>query len=79
MARVFRTPLTTILGTLDLIRDGAFDKLEPKKKTKLVENAYAKAKKLNEYISYSICNNRHCLDNTCKIHFLDKKTISQKS
>ncbi|MDO8512442.1 MAG: hypothetical protein Q7S57_04165 [bacterium] len=71
MARVFRAPVTSIIGTLDLLRDGIFDKLDDKKKAELLNNAYAKAKKLNEYINYSICNDRHCMDNTCKIHFPD--------
>lgn len=69
MARVFRKPVTTIIGTLDLLRDGVFDQLDEQKKTELLENTYAKAKKLNEYINYSICDDRHCMDNTCKIHF----------
>lgn len=71
MARLFRTPVNTIIGTLDLLREGAFDKLDEEKKTELLNNAYAKAKKLNEYINYSICDDRHCMDNTCKIHFPD--------
>ena len=69
MARVFRTPVTTIIGTLDLLREGIFDKLDDQKKAELLEITYAKAKKLNEYINYSICDDRHCMDNTCKIHY----------
>lgn len=69
MARVFRKPVSSIIGTLDLLRAGVFDKLDKRKKAALLKETYSKAKKLNEYINVSICDDRHCLDNTCKIHF----------
>lgn len=71
-ARVFRRPLSTIIGTLDLIREGVFDKLDPRKKQELLENTYAKAKKMNEYINFCICDEKNCMDNTCNIHHSNK-------
>lgn len=71
-ARVFRDPLTTIIGTLDLMREGVYNKMDETQKKRLLEKAYNKAQKMNAYLNYCICDDEHCLDNTCKIHFPKK-------
>lgn len=44
---LMRPYLKVILGTLDLMREGVFDDLDPKKKTQLINNAFSNAQKLD--------------------------------
>jgi len=41
-----RPPLSVIMGTLDLIREGVFENLDQEKKTQLIDNAFLCAQRL---------------------------------
>jgi len=46
-----KTPISVILGTVSMFREGSMNKLTPAKRQKFLENIFAKTKKLNTIIN----------------------------
>ncbi len=48
---LLKSPLSVIIGTLDMMKEGFFDELPSNEKRQLVNNAYMKAQKMSVLIS----------------------------
>ena len=46
-----RTPVSVIIGTLDMLQEGSIKKLPPKQQKRFIENAYRKSRKLESIIN----------------------------